>query len=145
MAIQRLQKTVYENYDDTPKDFQTPPEEVGAWDMERITGTINELVDKEAGNEEFSGGLKRQVLEKKSNTEFDFEWSYRFTDLLLNVEYNGIVTDATEGQILECEIDQQLIYRFVSNTINTNGYPEEDSFYEIFTGSSLENLIISRV
>ena len=85
MAIQRLQKTVYENYDDTPKDYQTPPEEVGAWDMEQITGKINELVDKETGEEELSSGLKRQVLEKQSSDEFDFKWNYRYQDFLVNV------------------------------------------------------------
>ena len=144
MSIQKLQKTVYENYDETPKDYQTPPDEVGAWDMERITGKINELVDKEIGEDELSSGVKRQVLEKKSSDDFNFEWSYRFHDFLVNVQYNGNITEATQGQILECVIDQQLIYRFVSNIINTNGYPEEDSFYQTFTGSSLENLIISR-
>ncbi len=144
MSIERLQKTVYDNYDETPKDYQTPPDEVGAWDMEQITGKINELVDKEIGEDELSSGVKRQVLEKQSSDDFDFKWNYRFHDFLINVQYNGNVTEATQGQILECIIDQQLIYRFVSNTINTNGYPEEDSFYQTFTGSSLENLIISR-
>jgi hypothetical protein len=38
-----LPKTVYNNRNGKPKDQQTPDLKVGAWDMEQITGKVNEL------------------------------------------------------------------------------------------------------
>ena len=46
-SIQNLTKTVYNNADGTPKNYQTPDDEVGAWDMEQIANKINEIIQND--------------------------------------------------------------------------------------------------
>ncbi len=46
-TVNKLTKTEYDNFDGTPKNYQTPPEEVGAWDMEKIVAKINEIIDND--------------------------------------------------------------------------------------------------
>ena len=89
-------------------------------------------------------GIKRQILLKNTVTDSDFSWSYGYYDLLINVEYNGTESSITGGTVLECVIDGNVIYRFISSQVNSNGYPVEDSFYSLFTGGVLTNLMIGR-
>jgi hypothetical protein len=91
-----------------------------------------------------NGGLKRQVLSKNSDTNNDYSWNYRYNDLLVNVEYTGVTYTLLTGQVLEATIDNQTVFRYVTNDTNINGYPIEDSFYSNFTGLTLFNLIITR-
>ena len=90
------------------------------------------------------GGLKRQVLKKVSDNNNDYSWSYSYEDFLINVEYTGIEDTLTSGQVLTGSIDGSNVYRFISDTINNNGYPTEDSFYKDFNGTILTNLIKTR-
>lgn len=91
-----------------------------------------------------NGGLARQVLKKNSSSDGDYSWSYSYEDFLINVEYTGVDSVVSDGNVLSAKIDSQDIYRFISNQININGYPEEDSFYSDFNGTDLTNLIITR-
>ena len=91
-----------------------------------------------------SGGLKRQVLQKNSNASNDYSWNYSYYDFLINCEYNGNEVVITNGDVLEAEIDGILIYRFISNSTNSNGYPFEDSFYSTFDNGVLSNLMTTR-
>ena len=91
-----------------------------------------------------NGGLKRQVLAKKSDTNNDFSWKYRFEDYLINVEYTGQKFSITQGDVLEATIDGVIVYRYTRNELNSRGYPLEDSFYNDFTGSIPNNLIATR-
>lgn len=91
-----------------------------------------------------NGGLKRQVLEKRTNNNNDYIWKFRYFDFLINVEYTGNEFITTNGKVLEAVLDGDYYYRFISDTINTNNYPDEDSFYGDFTGSVLVDLIITR-
>lgn len=61
-----------------------------------------------------------------------------------NVEYNGVETTIGSGIVLECNYKGNSIYRFISNTNNSNGYPTEDSFYTNFNGVTLTNKITQR-
>lgn len=91
-----------------------------------------------------NGGLKRQVLEKRTNNNNDYIWKFRYFDFLINVEYTGNEFITTNGKVLETVLDGDYYYRFISDTINTNNYPDEDSFYGDFTGSVLVDLITTR-
>jgi hypothetical protein len=91
-----------------------------------------------------SGGLKRQVLEKRTNNNNDYLWKFRYFDFLTNVEYTGNEFSTTGGKVLEAQLDGDYYYRFISDTINLNNYPDEDSFYGDFTGSVLVDLITTR-
>ena len=90
------------------------------------------------------GGKQRQVVEKSSATDNDYTWRSRYFDYLINCEYTGVEYLISSGKVLEATIDSQVIYRFISSTINPNGYPSEDSFYNTFDGSLVSNLIIRR-
>ena len=46
MAIDKLNKTEYNNRDGSPKTNPTPSTSVGAWDMEQITGKVDEIVEE---------------------------------------------------------------------------------------------------
>tara|TARA_R110002033_G_scaffold91177_1_gene140848 strand:+ start:479 stop:1018 length:540 start_codon:yes stop_codon:yes gene_type:complete len=95
----------------------------------------------EQGSSIPNGGLKRQSLIKKTDTNNDYAWKYRFEDYLINVEYTGTKISTSDGSILEAEIDGNTIFRYITNNTNTNGYPLEDSFYN---DEQLNNLIITR-
>jgi hypothetical protein len=90
------------------------------------------------------GGQARQVITKIDATEGNIEWRSNWYDYAMNVEYNGVEATIASGDILECIIDGNTIYRFINNTNGANGYPIEDSFYTNFDGTNLTNLIVSR-
>lgn len=93
-----------------------------------------------------NGGLKRQLIEKISSNDNDYIWKFTYYDFLINCQYNGNETQIDSGNILQAEIDDILIYRFISNNTNSKGYPFEDSFYYDFDEDNevLSNLIVSR-
>ena len=90
------------------------------------------------------GGLKRQVLKKISDSNNDYSWSYNYEDFLINVQYTGTESNITGGNVLTASIDSEIVYRFISDSTNANGYPVEDSFYKDFNGTTLNNLIKTR-
>lgn len=61
-----------------------------------------------------------------------------------NVFYNGVETIIGSGNVLQCTYKGNLIYRFISNTNNSEGYPLEDSFYTTFSAGVLSNKITQR-
>lgn len=67
-----------------------------------------------------------------------------FEKYLFNVEYTGTDTVIATGDVLEADFFGQTVYRFISNTENSNGYPSEDSFYSNFDGVNLTGLIVQR-
>jgi hypothetical protein len=68
------------------------------------------------------------------------DWAFYAT----NVFYNGVETIIGSGNVLECTYKGNLIYRFISNTNNSEGYPLEDSFYTTFSAGVLSNKITQR-
>jgi Phage tail repeat like len=68
------------------------------------------------------------------------DWAFYAT----NVFYNGVETPALAGLVLQCTYKGNLIYRFISNTNNSEGYPLEDSFYTTFSAGILSNKITQR-
>jgi len=91
-----------------------------------------------------SGGTERQVLAKVNATNFNTQWRSNWYDYATNVEYTGVETAIASGDVLDCTIDGNTIYRFINSTENSNGYPIEDSFYTNFDGTNLTNLIVTR-
>ena len=91
-----------------------------------------------------SGGRKRSLLTKLSNSDGDQNWRVGFFDLIFAIEYTGQTTTLTNGVVDECSIDGGTIYRYVDNRNNSRGYSIEDSFYENFDGTTLTGLIVTR-
>lgn len=67
-----------------------------------------------------------------------------WADLVLKVKYTGNDTIIASGEVLECLFNSTTIYRFINSTNDVNGYSIEDSFYENFDGTNLNNLIATR-
>ena len=86
-------------------------------------------------------GELREVL---STTILGTEWKQAYYDYIVNVEYTGITAAITGGTVYEAEINGGNVYRFVSTTLNGNGYPDQDSFYRSFNGITLTDLITTR-
>ena len=70
--------------------------------------------------------------------------STSWIDVAGDVEYTGVDTNITGGEVSECDYKGSTIYRFINSTENANGYSIEDSFYSNFDGTNLSNLIVSR-
>lgn len=66
-------------------------------------------------------------------------WNY-----IGRVVYNGLSTNISSGEVLEAEYNGDVIYRYIANTLDVNGYPEEDAFYTSFDGTILVGLIATR-
>ena len=111
-----------------------------------ISNTVIDIIIEpiSSGGNIPDGGLKRQILVKNTDSSGDYSWSYNFEDFLINVKYTGVESDISTGKVLEAVIDGNNVYRFISDTINSNGYPQEDSFYKDFNGVILNNLIKTR-
>tara|TARA_R100000541_G_scaffold58663_1_gene70250 strand:+ start:213 stop:1016 length:804 start_codon:yes stop_codon:yes gene_type:complete len=90
------------------------------------------------------GGVKRQVVEKNSATDNDYSWRSRYSDYLVNCEYTGVEYNISAGKVLEASIDSGVIFRLISSTLNANGYPSEDSFYNLFDGTTVSGKIAQR-
>lgn len=89
--------------------------------------------------------LNRNVTETEARlialeSSFGSNWGYYAN----NVEYTGVDTSIAAGQVKECTLGVNTLYRFINSTKNANGYPVEDSFYDDFDGVNLTNLIATR-
>ncbi len=65
------------------------------------------------------------------------DWSI----LAMNIQYTTEGIESNGGTILEGTHFGTTIYRYISNTLSTNGYPDVDSFY---ADAALTNLITTR-
>ena len=91
-----------------------------------------------------SGGTIRQALTKIDATDFNTEWSYDFSVLVLNAKFQDVTTVIATGKVREYTFSGLgTIYGFVS-TAKTGKYPTEHSFYADFDGTNLTNLITTR-
>jgi hypothetical protein len=69
----------------------------------------------------------------------DDEWG-RYA---LNTKYS-ITTNVSDGIVIQGVIQGDTCYRYITNSLDANGYPNEDSFYSDFDGTNLTNLITTR-
>ena len=60
------------------------------------------------------------------------------------VFYTGNDVVITGGEVLECEYDDDTIYRFTTNADDANWYSVEDSFYSGFDWTTLTGLLATR-
>ena len=91
-----------------------------------------------------AGGSAGQALRKIDGADNNTEWSYNWTDIVTNAKHNGNTTDIATGTVYEYIHKSVTIYRFISTSLDSNNYPQEDSFYSTFDGTNLTNLIITR-
>jgi len=91
-----------------------------------------------------SGGLERQVVEKDTDLDNDYSWTSRYFDYLINCQYTGVEYIISSGKVLEASINSSVIFRYIANETNDNGYPVEDSFYDSFSGTAVSGLIVER-
>lgn len=80
----------------------------------------------------------------RNNGAWVAESESRYTDYLINVEYTGVEASIASGVVLTAEIRGATVYRFIDSTLNANGYPQQDAFYENFDGTNVSNLIVGR-
>ena len=109
-----------------------------------ITSKGSQGVKGDKGNGVPEGGAEGQSLRKIDGTDNNTEWSYNWTDIVTNGKHNGTTADIATGTVYEYIHKSTTIYRFISTSLDSNGYPQEDSFYSTFDGSTLTNLIITR-
>jgi hypothetical protein len=114
-----------------------------------VEGGTTQGVPGPAGIGVPSGGTPGQVIIKSGESDYSTEWTTIDTSkswefYAMNVEYTGVETALASGDVLECTIDGNTIYRFINGTDGANGYPIEDSFYTNFDATNLTNLIVSR-
>ena len=96
-----------------------------------------------------SGGTSGQILTKIDDTDYNTEWTdvsntVTWIDVAGDVEYTGVETTISSGEVLNADYKGSTVYRFKNSTENVNGYPLEDSFYSNFDGTNLINLIVTR-
>lgn len=72
--------------------------------------------------------------------ESKFLWGLYATNALTN----GNNTTIAAGEVLEYVLDAVVIYRFFTTAVDSQGYPNEDSFYSAFDGVNLTGLIATR-
>jgi len=120
-------------------------QDIGAQGKQGETGPQGDKGDQgDPGQGVPSGGVSRQTISKVDGTDYNTEWRSNWFDYAMNVEYTGIETPIASGDVLECTIDGNTIYRFINGTNGANGYPIEDSFYSDFDENNLTNLIVIR-
>lgn len=60
------------------------------------------------------------------------------------VFYTGNNKTITWWEVLECEYEATMIYRYITNTNDANWYPTQDAFYWAFDWVNLTSLITTR-
>lgn len=61
-----------------------------------------------------------------------------------NAQTNGNTATIAAGEVLEYVLDAVVVYRFYTTAVDSQGYPNEDSFYSAFDGVNLTGLIATR-